>query len=483
MPTVLPVDLLNQLLKLPAETEVVEFKEAKNTYDFAKLGKYFSALSNEANLRGMDAAWLVFGVDDKKHVVGTQFRPRRADLDSLKGEIAKKTSNGITFREIYEVEVSSQRVLIFEIPPALPGNPTTWEGHDYGRDGEELAALNPDKAERIRRQALDNRFEQEIALPGQSVEDVFRLLDYSAAFRMLQATVPATRNGLLDKLEQEKLIRPQGGAYDITNLGALLFAHDLNQFDRLASKVVRLIFYAGPNRARNSREAPTLRGYALEFESLVHTISNQLPGNEEVRKVLRETTPPLYPETALSELIANALIHQDFRISGGPKVEVFDNRIEITNSGAPLIDPRRFIDHPPRSRNEVLAGMMRRLNIGDVRGSGIDKVIEACELNQLPPPRFDTGEDWTRVVLFSPREFVQMDKADKVRACFQHACLKFESGSMMTNESLRERLDIAEANYPTASLIIKNTIEAGLIKPADPSNKSRRQAKYLPYWA
>lgn len=100
-----------------------------------------------------------------------------------------------------------------------------------------------------------------------------------------------------------------------------------------------------------------------------------------MRKVLRETTPPLYPETALSELIANALIHQDFRLGGGPKVEVFDNRIEITNPGAPLIDPRRFIDHPPRSRNEVLAGMMRRLSIGDVRGSGIDKVIEACELN------------------------------------------------------------------------------------------------------
>lgn len=163
-------------------------------------------------------------------------------------------------------------------------------------------------------------------------------------------------------------------------------------------------------------------------------------------------------------------------------MEVFDNRIEITNPGAPLIDPRRFIDHPPRSRNEVLAGMMRRLSIGDVRGSGIDKVIEACELNQLPPPRFDTGEDWTRVVLFSPREFGQMDKADKVRACFQHACLKFKSGSMMTNESLHERLSIAEANYPTASIIIKNTIEAGLIKPADPTNKSRGQAKYLPYW-
>lgn len=132
MPSNDPADLLTQLLKLPAETEVVEFKEVKNTYDFTKLGKYFSALSNEANLRGMDAAWLVFGIDDKKQVVGTQFRPRRPDLDSLKREIAKKTSNGITFREIHAVDMGGQRVLLFEIPPALPGNPTTWRARWYG---------------------------------------------------------------------------------------------------------------------------------------------------------------------------------------------------------------------------------------------------------------------------------------------------------------------------------------------------------------
>ena len=483
MPLFAPDALLAQLLTLPAETEVVEFKEAKNTYDFAKLGKYFSALSNEANLRGLDAAWLVFGVSNTKQVVGSQFRPHRPDLDSLKGEVARKTSNSLTFRDIHEVSADGKRVLLFEIPPALPGNPTTWEGHDYGRDGEELTALNPEKAERIRRQALDNRFEQEIAQPELAAADVLQLLDYPAVFRMLGQPLPTSQDGLLDKLAQEKLIRAQAGAYDITNLGALLFAHDLNQFERLAGKIVRLIFYAGPNRARNTQETPAPRGYALEFEALVQRISQQLPGNEEVRQVLRETTPPLYPEVALSELIANSLIHQDFRLSGGPKVEVFDNRIEVSNAGAPLIDPLRFLDHTPRSRNEALASMMRRLRIGDVRGSGIDKVIEACEQHRLPPPRFDAGDDFTRVVLFSPRQFGQMDKADKVRACYQHAGLRYESGSAMTNETLRERLGIAEANYPTASLIIKNTIEAGFIKPADPSNKSRRQAKYLPYWA
>lgn len=477
--------LLDRLLRLPAETEVVEFKEAGNNFDSTKLGKYFSALSNEANLRGHGAAWLVFGISDQKEVKGSQYRPDRAHLDHLKGEVAAKVSNNLSFREIYELQTADgKRVIFFEIPPALRGNPTSWEGHYYARNGEELAALNLDKLETIRGQAHLSHFEEDIALASQTSDQVLRLIAYDEVFRMFKSPLPPATTGILDRLQQERLVVCNGNRYDITNLGAMLFARNLAAFPRLARKAVRVIFYAGNSRIKTIREQPGSLGYALDFEGLVRYINNHLPGNEEVKKVLRDTATPLYPELALSELIANALIHQDFAATGSsPMVEVFDNRIEISNPGRPLIDARRFLDHAPQSRNETLAGVMRRLNICEERGSGIDKVIFECEQHQLPPPDFIVGENYTRAILYSPQSFEQMDRQDKIRACYQHAGLKYVSGDIMTNQSLRGRLNIEEANYPIASRIIADTIKAGFVKPYDPDNKSRKHAKYLPFWA
>ncbi len=151
------------LVSLPGENEWVEFKEAKKSYDFKKLGKYFSALSNEANLKGKEYGWLIFGVEDKKRkVVGTQFRPNRADLDHLKLEIAEKTSTRLTFKEIYDLILPEGRVILFQIPAALSGIPTAWEGHFYGRDGESIVALSLWEIEQIRKpvkRILDNQVE------------------------------------------------------------------------------------------------------------------------------------------------------------------------------------------------------------------------------------------------------------------------------------------------------------------------------------
>lgn len=135
--------VLENLLSLSAENEVVEFKEARRNYDFTKLGKYFSALSNEANLKGKHWAWLVFGIENKHHkIVSSDFRPQRKDLDSLKGEVANKTTNRITFIEIYELKLPEGRVVMFQIPAAPRGFPIAFDGHYFGRDGEELVALN-----------------------------------------------------------------------------------------------------------------------------------------------------------------------------------------------------------------------------------------------------------------------------------------------------------------------------------------------------
>lgn len=269
----------------------------------------------------------------------------------------------------------------------------------------------------------------------------------------------------------------------MTNLGALLFAKRLSDFDGISRKAVRVVIYKGVNRIETIKEQPGSRGYAAGFEGLIAYLNDQLPRNEQIVSALR-TEARMYPELAIRELVANAIIHQDLSIRGdGPMIEIFSDRIEITNPGQPLIDVLRFIDEPPQSRNEALASFMRRLKMCEERGSGIDKVVFQVELYQLPAPNFLVTENHTKVVLFSPRKLSSMDRKDKVRAAYQHACLRYVSNEMMTNASLRKRLSIDEKNYAIASRIIADAIHEALVKPFDPESASRKHARYVPFWA
>jgi predicted HTH transcriptional regulator len=163
-------------------------------------------------------------------------------------------------------------------------------------------------------------------------------------------------------------------------------------------------------------------------------------------------------------------------------IEIFSDRLEITNPGLPLVKTDRFLDSPPRSRNEILASFMRRINICEERGSGVDKVVASTEAYQLPAPLFETTEQHTRVVLFAHKPLRDMDKDDRIRACYLHACLKYVQRQYMTNSSLRERLAIEEANSAMASRIINEAIKSNYIKVYDESAGSRAR-RYLPIWA
>jgi ATP-dependent DNA helicase RecG len=145
---------LHELLKLPSENELVEFKEARTDFDKDKIGKYFSALSNEANLHRKSFAWLIFGVNNKHHIVGTNYKNQN-NLQTLKHEIAQKISNTISFIDIYELNIEDKRVIMFQIPPAPKGIPISYDGHYYARNHESLVSLNIEKIERIRNQVIN----------------------------------------------------------------------------------------------------------------------------------------------------------------------------------------------------------------------------------------------------------------------------------------------------------------------------------------
>ena len=191
----------------------------------------------------------------------------------------------------------------------------------------------------------------------------------------------------------------------------------------------------------------------------------------------------MFPELAVRELVANALIHQDFFVTGaGPMVEIFVDRIEITNPGESLVDTQRFVDTPPKSRNEALASLMRRFRICEERGSGIDKVVFQVELFQLPAPLFEVPEGFTRTILFAHKALSAMDKDDRVRACYLHACLKYVTRGFLTNASLRERFGVEEKNKAAVSRYIREAVEANMIRPFD-EGAARKLMKYVPCWA
>ena len=199
-------------------------------------------------------------------------------------------------------------------------------------------------------------------------------------------------------------------------------------------------------------------------------------------KALRKVVP-MYPDIAVRELVANCLIHQNFFMQGtSPLIEIFSDRMEITNPGSPLIDKARFVDHPPISRNEQLASFMRRIGVCEERGSGYDKVVFETEFYQLPAPDIEIYNDHTKVILYAHKEYAQMSKEDRYRACYLHACLKRVNREYMTNASLRERFNIDRKNISMVSRLLSDTCELGLIY-ISPDSTSDKNRKYLPFWA
>lgn len=361
--------------------------------------------------------------------------------------------------------------------------PVRFEGRSYVRVGDATPELadNPELERKLWTILQSYRWEEGVARQYVTAQEVTELLDFGSYYRLLEQPMPEHRDQILETLAADRLIQANiADRWDILNLGAILFAEQLPSFDRIGRKAVRVIRYVGDTRVETVRERVGAFGYAKAFEALIAVVDAQLPKREYIGRALREVRSP-FSELSIRELVANALIHQDMTISGaGPMVEIFDNRVEITNPGRPLVSPDRFIDHPPRSRNEGMAALMRRMNICEERGSGIDKVVFEAEQSRLPPPEFAELEGAMRVTLYGPRPFADMTPSERTRACYQHASLRFLEGDRATNSSLRDRLAIEAGNAAQVSRVFKQAFDAGFIKLAD---SAAPRSGYVPWWA
>ncbi|MBU1147021.1 MAG: putative DNA binding domain-containing protein [Candidatus Omnitrophica bacterium] len=454
----------------PRENEHLEFKEAKHQFDVMKLFRYCVAIANEGGGK------LILGVSNRipRKVVGSEAFRNTAN-------IAEKIFIKLRFRvDVEEIAHPDGRVVLFRIPSRPKGTAYQLEGSYLMRSTEDTVSMSEDRL----RQIFEEGKPDWLLHPAKencTADDVVRLLDTQGYFDLLKLTYPTTREVVLERFEQAKLIQKKSGSWIITNLGAILFAKKIDDFDSLSRKTPRVIVYEGTSKLKTRLDKFGARGYAVGFEGLLEFINGQIPTNEIIQLALRKEKK-MFPEIAIRELVANALIHQDLNESGPILIEIYSDRMEITNPGRPFIPTDRFIDEY-QSRNERLADLMRRFGICEEKGSGVDKVVNATEVYQLPAPDFRVGERHTTVVLFAHKPFEDMDRKDRIRACYQHCCLRYVMNERMTNQSLRERFKLSVNKITTVSQLIADTLDVNLIKLDDATTVSKRYARYQPFWA
>jgi len=448
------IERLKELLSLPGETEVVEFKEAKNSYDFSKLGKYFSALCNEANLLDKTSAWLIFGVENsKREIVGTKYRQdNRHYLDSLKGEIANKTTNRITFVEIYELNLAGgRRVVMMQIPAAPRGLPVAWEGHYYGRDGGELVPLNLVELEKIRQQAGKKDWSSEICKEA-TIKDLSKKAIKLARsnFKIKNPRIAAESDKWNDEVFLDKAkITINGG---ITRTAIILLGKP--ESGHFISPAVAGITWILRDKDKFEKD---YAHFSCPFIVVVDEVFSKIR-NLKYRYIKSGT---LFPEEvdqfdpfSIREALNNCIAHQDYTQGGRINVvERDDGYLTFTNLGEFLpgsIEQVIKSDSPPEYyRNQFLVQAMVNLNMIDTVGSGIKRMFRLQSQRYFPMPDYDLSGgrvkatligkvldiDYARVLAQNPDltldEIILLDKIQKKKHITEEEILQLKTKGLV----------------------------------------------------
>ena len=468
--------LKDSLYPIPSELNELDWKSGLSDKT-ERLAQHLSAFSN---MKG--GGILVYGV----HNDGSCFDMTKEEIDKTVQTLGNIAQNNLVYSIPIEHSVMEfeGHALLFIYIPEQADKPVHLRGKDiyasYHRSAGQTVKMSRNQVKALIAASQGITFEQQIARDNLSKEDVLKYLNYNALYRILDKNVPQSTDAIIERLSDYHLCSFTGQTWNITNLGAILFANELHDFPNMEGHEVIVRKYVGTNNRQQEFEQHGAYGYAVGFEGLIDFIVRNT-GSEKI-DVKRESIPT-YPRVAIREFVANALVHQDFGITGMPvTIEIFSNRLSITNAGAPLNDINRLIDLPPQSRNEQLAQMMFTLGICERRGSGIDRAIAAVEKMYLPPVKFTKSEQHTRVFMYPQKSLKEMTKQEKISACYQHACLMYEDGEKINNQSVRERFELSKNDSSVASRIISDTMDARLIKPADIETASKKYMTYIPFY-
>lgn len=399
-------DLIRQPSEMPSliralladvETEVVEYKEAKQSFDFEKLGRYFSALSNEANLRNAECGWLLFGVTDKREICGTAYRKEKRrpsiGLRSLKHKITEGLNNGLTFEEIYEFDLDGERVVAFQIPPCEFASPTTWRGIPWSREDSSLKEMPRFKLEAIWGQSRPDWSK------GASFEANLDDLDTDAVKFACERYIDkyAAKQPAITSLSEEEMLRKMGFLVHghVTNAALVLLGRpESAAFLGGAAPRITWTLYSSEGRveAYEHFDPP----FILQVDRVLEKIRNERYRYFDSQLTLFPTLANKYDPEVIRELLHNAIAHQDYRNSGKINVLEYEDRLVFKNEGSFIpgsiekaIEPGY---KPPYYRNRLLADAMVKTEMIDQNAIGIRNVYEIQRGRMLPLPTYDLSE-------------------------------------------------------------------------------------------
>ena len=473
--------LKRSLEPIPQELNEIDWKVMlSNKKD--RLKKHLSAFSN---LPG--GGFLIFGVDDNGQTIGIDEDESRY-IAAYLANIARTSLEpqiNVKFLTFSYQTKSLLGVYIeecFEKPVHLKNKGIE---RSYIRAGGQSRLMSK---EEIRQSVVSSRTlrfgEIQAMLVPEISENWDKSFDFSEIMKRLRPSGFSTDEEFKDFLFSLKLVQKTNDFYYPTNLAVLCAASDFENLHSYENLSIRMIEYKGGTKLAARRDKSFRAGYSLSLDQIISTLMDWLPYCEKINRatVIHE---PLIPEIALREIIVNAIIHRDYTITNGDiLIELFADRVEVTNPGGllPEISIDRLIDHPSRTRNEVLSDFMRKLNFAEERGSGIDKAIISFEMHGLPPIKFYDGHKFFKVTMFSGKKFDNLTNDEVINAIFQHACLNEVIQRKTTGRSIRERFKLNRNESPKIYKLIEEAIKIGKVRLANP-DASKRDQYYLPYWA
>lgn len=483
--------IVENLIKSGDEREHIEFKE--NNSNHITIGKNICAITNTMLRRDCPRGYIIWGIsDDTKKLVGTIFNP----FSKKVGNENKKKNEELTLWlsknvhptpqiEFREINVNSMRVvvLIIESPPP---EICKFQKEAFIRIGSNTRPLAeyPIIEREILIKAMARDFESNTAKSTITKDEVYHFLDLEAFYRMRQRSVPISEDAVFEEGIRGFLIRDNhDSTYDITNLGALLYARDLQNFPHLVSKTVRTILYRGDSRLQTAREDCSISGYAIEFDHILQLILDKITDQEKIAENGIRYMTYLYPPVVVRELLANMLIHQDFTDNTiHPMIEIFSDRIEFTNPGSPIIPSERFIDFAPQTRNRKLADEMYKVGICESRGSGWDKVAQETVEQGYRAPVPEVMQNTTRVTLAQKCSLDKMTSEDRIWTIYIYSCWLWTHHEFLTNAHIRKIFNLPEEKMAKASILISQAVKANKIRIFD-EKAGTKSRKYWPVYA